>query len=147
MPSSLDGAGDFLGAVLRIPIIRHQRITVNNVSRQLNIIIRELSNLSVVHAQHFGLFRCPQFETGDQVHDEEDEAGAAEGVGEAREGVGELVGELDPVSVEPAAVDDGEAVEVGYVVAVGVMSVYARRENGRKGGKEGRREGGDVRSE
>ena len=83
---------------------------------QLNVIISELSDLSIVDAEDLGFLRGAQGEAGDQVHDEEDDAGAEEGVGCARDGIGDLVAELNPVLVEPAAVDLGEAIEVRYVV-------------------------------
>ena len=114
-----------LGGVLAARIIP-QRIPIDDIPRQLHVIVRELADLGVVHAQHLGFLRGAQLQTGDQVHDEEDEAGAAEGVGEAADGVGELVGQLDPVAVEPAAGDGGEAVEVGDVVAVHAKKGLAR---------------------
>lgn len=101
---------------LRLRLI-HQRIAIDHITRQFNIVVCELADLSIVHAEDFSFFAGAETQAGDEVHDEEDDAGAAEGVGEARDGVGELVGELDPVAVEPAALDDGEAVEVRYVVA------------------------------
>ena len=54
-----------------------------------------------------------------EVEQEQDNAGHDEGVGEAGDGVGELVGELDVVVVDPAAVDDGGTVESGDVVTGG----------------------------
>ena len=63
--------------------------------------------------------------TWDEVEQEEDDAGAAERVDEAGGGAGRLVAELDPVTVEPAALDLGDAVETSNVVttyAKGKMS-------------------------
>lgn len=47
------------------------------------------------------------------MHDPEDEGGDSERVAEASDGVGELVGELDEVLVEPASRDFSEAIEAG----------------------------------
>lgn len=92
------------------------RHIIQHLPRQLNIVIRELANLGVVNTQNLRFFGGAKAQSGDQVHDEEDETGAEEGVGEAGAGVGDLVAELDPVPVEPAAGDGGHAVEVRYVV-------------------------------
>ena len=100
----------------------HQGVPIDDVSRQFHVIIRKFSNFGVVHAQDFCLFGGAKTEAGDQIHDEEDDAGAAEGVGEAGDGVGELIGQLHPVAIEPAAFDQCEAVEVGYVVAESKVS-------------------------
>ena len=89
---------------------------VQDLAGQLDVVVGELADLRVVDAQDLGLLGGAQGEAGDQVHEEEDQAGAAEGVDAAGDGVRELVAELDPVVVEPAAGDLGEAVEVGYVV-------------------------------
>jgi catalase (peroxidase I) len=55
-------------------------------------------------------------QAGHEIQTQQNQTGAAEGVDHARDGVGELVGDLDPVAVEKAASDDGVAVEVGNVV-------------------------------
>ncbi len=89
---------------------------VGHLARQLDIVVGKLANLGVVDAQDLALLADAQLQAGDQVHDEQDEAGHDEGVAAAREGVGQLDGQLDPVVVEPAAVDDGDAVEAGDVV-------------------------------
>lgn len=41
-----------------------------------------------------------------------------------------MVGELDPMTVEPTAFDDGEAIEMSYVVT-GVPSVCAEQVGGK----------------
>lgn len=79
----------------------------------------ELAHLPLVNAHLLGLFTCTQAQTGDQVHDEEDEAGSSEGIEEAGDAVSQLVGKLDVMAVEPASVDLGEAVKMRYVVTVG----------------------------
>lgn len=85
----------------------------------LDIIIRKLAELAVVDADDLCFLTGAQRQAWDQVHEEEDNAGAEERVGEAGDGVGQLVAELDVVAVEPAAGDHGEAVEVGDVVPIG----------------------------
>lgn len=84
----------------------------------LDIIIRELPQLMVIDANDFCFLGSTEREARDQVHDEEDDAGAKKGVGEAGDGVGELIAELNVVAVEPAAGYLGEAVQVGDVVTV-----------------------------
>jgi len=90
---------------------------IQNLPSQLNVIISELSNLGIIDTKDLGFLRGAQGQAGDQVHDEEDDAGAEEGVCCTGDGVGDLVAELNPVLVEPAAVDVGEAVEMRYVVS------------------------------
>jgi hypothetical protein len=81
----------------------------------LDVVVGKLAELSIIETDLLLLGGDAQRQTGDQVHDEQDEAGNNERVGEAGDGVGELVGELDPVAVNPATVDLGSAVEVGDV--------------------------------
>ncbi len=52
----------------------------------------------------------------DEIDKQQDQAGADEGIYEADQRVGELVGQLHPMVAEPAALDDGCAVEMGDVV-------------------------------
>lgn len=86
------------------------------MAAELDVVVGELAHLAVVQAQLLLLGRHAQAQAGDEVQEEQDDAGHDEGVGEAGDAVGELVAELDPVVVEPAAGDLGEAVEVGNVV-------------------------------
>lgn len=58
---------------------------IQDLPRQLDVIISELSDLSIVDAEDLGFLRGAQGEAGDQVHDEEDDAGAEEGVCCARD--------------------------------------------------------------
>jgi hypothetical protein len=85
---------------------------------QLHIIVSKLPNLRLIQPELLLLHINPQTQSRNEVHQEEDDAGPEEGVREAGHAVGELVGELDVMAVEPAARDDGQAVEVGYVVSV-----------------------------
>jgi hypothetical protein len=90
---------------------------VQDFAGQFNVVVCELADLGIVDTQDLGFFGGAEGEAGDQVHDEEDEAGSAEGVGTSGDGVSELVAELDPVMVEPAAWNLGEAIEMCYVVS------------------------------
>ena len=87
----------------------------------LDIVVRKLAQLMVVDAEYLCLFGGTQAEARDQVHDEENDAGAEEGVGEAGDGIRELIAELDVVPVEPATGDNGHAVEVGDVVTLAML--------------------------
>jgi hypothetical protein len=87
---------------------------------KLHVVVSKLAYLDVVDTGGFFFFGGAEAQGGDETADEvegaKDEARADEGVCAAGEGVGELVPDLDPVVVEPAAFDDGVAVEMGYVV-------------------------------
>jgi len=98
------------------PLLPHKHIT--KLPPQLHIIISKLPDLRLIQPQHLLLHIHPQTQARNEIHQEEDDAGAEEGVREAGHAVGELVRELDVVAVQPAPGDHGEAVEVGYVVAV-----------------------------
>lgn len=88
------------------------------MAAELDIVVRKLAHLGVVQAHFLLLGRHAQAQAGDQVQQEQDDARHNERVREAGHAVSELVAELDPVVVEPAAGDLGEAVEMGNVVAV-----------------------------
>ena len=88
---------------------------VHDITAHLDIVVGKLTDLGVVDAHDLVLLAAAEVQAGDQINEEEDDAGADEGVGEAAYGVGELVRELDPVPVQPAAGDHGVAVEVGLV--------------------------------
>jgi len=83
----------------------------------------ELANLDVIDTGSLFLLAGPEpkgrNEFADEVEGTEYDAGADEGVGAACEGVGKLVAELDPVTVEPTTGDDGVAIEMRYVVTRG----------------------------
>ena len=101
-------------AVLALGIIRD---IIQHLSRQLNVIVRKLANLGIVDTQDLSLLGSSEGKTRDQVHDEEDDAGSPERVDTAGDGIGELVSELDPVAVEPSSRDDGETIQVCYVIS------------------------------
>ena len=94
----------------------HVNRLTDDIPRQLYVIVGKLADLGVVNTHDLGLLARAQTQTRDQVHDEEDDAGSAERVGEAGCAVGKLVAELDVVTVEPPTRDDGDAVKSGNVV-------------------------------
>ena len=84
---------------------------------QLDVIVGELAKLGIVEPQFLLLDRGAQAQARDQIHDKQDDTGDNEGPREPSDAVGELVGQLDVVVVEPAAIDLGEAIKVSDVVA------------------------------
>lgn len=106
-----------LRSPLAINLIRHLMDTMRvlrkaKLSVQTDIIIRKLSHLRIVNAEHLSFFSGAKSQARDVVHDPENGGGDGESVGEACDAVGGLVAELDVVVVDPAAGDDG-AVETG----------------------------------
>lgn len=93
------------------------------LAAEFYVIIGKFAELGIIHTDNFVLWGCAEGETGDEVHDKEDEAGAEEGVGETGNTICELVGKLDPVVVEPAAVNDGEAIEMCYVITLEMLVI------------------------
>ena len=104
-------------AVQRVLLLAREA-TLNIQDAQIllktDIVVRKLAHVVVVHADDFGLLGRAHAEEGDEVHDPEDDGGHDERVCEAGGRVGELVAELDPVVVEPTAVDLGDSVETGH---------------------------------
>ncbi len=90
---------------------------VQDLAGQLNIVVCKLANLCVVDTENFGFLTGTEREARDEVHDEEDDAGSTEGVETTRGRVSKLVAELDPVVVEPASGDLGEAIKMCYIVS------------------------------
>lgn len=87
-----------------------------DVAAELDVVVGKLAHLAVVQAHLLLLGRHAQAQPGHEVHEEQDDAGQDERVRKAGHAVGELVAQLDPIVVEPAAGDLGETVEVGNVV-------------------------------
>jgi hypothetical protein len=87
---------------------------------ELNVVVSELSNFNIVNTSGLLFLSGTEAESGDETPDEiesaKDDTRAEEGVGATGEGVGELVPDLDPVAVEPAARNDRVAVEMRNVV-------------------------------
>lgn len=76
---------------------------VRNMAGDLDVIVGELAELAVVEAKILVVDADTQAEAGDQVHQEEDEAGQGEGPGETGDGASQLVAELDVVVLDPTA--------------------------------------------
>jgi hypothetical protein len=102
------------GEVFREDVIGGAALRVAELGLDTDIVVRELAHLRVVNAENLGLLIAAEAEAGDEVHDPEDDGRHHEGVAETGRGVGELVGELDVVVVEPAAGDDGRTVVVRH---------------------------------
>ena len=86
---------------------------VRHVARQLDVVVRKLAELAVVQTELLLLGCHAQGQAGDEVHEEEQEAGEDEGPEEDGAGAGELVAELDPVVLDPADLVVRAAVERG----------------------------------
>lgn len=86
------------------------------MTAKLNVVIRKLSELTIIKTHLLLLGSHAQAETGDKVHQEQDDTGQNKGVGETGNTVGKLVSELNVVLVEPAAIDLAETIEVCDVV-------------------------------
>ena len=92
----------------------------------LNIVVGEFPELRVVDSDDLGLLRCAERKTRDEVHDEKDDAGAEEAVGESGDTVCELICELDVIAIQPAATDGRETVKMRNVVTVSMRLVNNR---------------------
>lgn len=90
----------------------------DHIASDLNVVISKLSNLGIVNTHDLILLGGSKTETGNEVKDEENEAGAEERVGKTTDGVGQLVSKLDVVLVEPSSGNDGSAVKMSDVVTV-----------------------------
>lgn len=76
----------------------------------------KFADLCIVDAQNFGFFTRTQVETGDQIHDEQDETRPDERVRPSGKRIRKLVSDLDPVLVEPSSVNLGDPVQTRNVV-------------------------------
>lgn len=93
--------------VLRINLV--QSVAIDHIAGKLDVVILdqirtrpkllepmitygELADFCIIHAENLCLFTCTKTKTRDEVHDEQDDAGSAKGIGEAGRGVGKLVG-------------------------------------------------------
>ena len=80
----------------------------------------KLANLGVINAQNLLLFGNTKAEDGEEPSEEfhtvKDDAGTAKRVGATSKRIGNLVSQLDPVVVEPASGNLGNAVEMRNVV-------------------------------
>jgi hypothetical protein len=108
----LDNGTVLLTAVLARAVLG----LIDDFAGKLYVVVCELADLSVVDAEDLGLLSSAEGEARDQVHQEEDDAGQGEGVEAACHGICELIAELHPVVVEPAAGDHGYAIQMCNVV-------------------------------
>ena len=115
--------------------------SIRDFALMLNIVVGEFSEFMVIDTDDFRLLGCAEGKTGDEVHDEKDEAGAEKAVGETGNTVCELIGELDVMAVQPAATDCGETVEMGDIVTravrlmnnqLSMLQRYSRSEQARQ---------------
>lgn len=72
----------------------------------LDVVVGELAELVVVHAEQLGLFGGAEVQPGDVVDGEGEDERHGEGPARGGDDVGELDVELAPVVVDPAALDD-----------------------------------------
>lgn len=85
---------------------------------QLDIVVGEFAELGIIQPQLFLVERSAQAEARNQVHHEEDDTGDDKRPREASNTVGKLVGQLNIVVVEPAAIDFRESVKMRDVITV-----------------------------
>jgi hypothetical protein len=92
-----------------------------DLARKLHVVVREFTNLDVINTKSLLFFSCTQTECrqkfADKVQCAQNQTSADERVCAAGERVGKLVAQLDPVVVEPTAINDSVAIKVSYVVA------------------------------
>lgn len=99
--------------IARVAAVRLLVGLVQHLPRKLDVVVGKLANLCVVDTQDFCVLAGAQAQTRDHVDDEQDHRGANERIETTSDGVGQLVGQLDPVEIQPASVDDLHVVEVG----------------------------------
>jgi hypothetical protein len=75
---------------------------VAQVAGELDVVVGKLAELDVIHAELLLLGGGAEGQTGDEVEEEEDDAGEDKSPGEGSDGTGELVTHLDPVVLDPA---------------------------------------------
>lgn len=96
------------------------------MTAKLNVVIRKLSELTIIETHFLLLSSHAQAEAGYKVHEEQNDAGQNKGIGETGNTVGQLVSELNVVLVEPAAIDLAETIEVRDVVTRANISTGAK---------------------
>jgi len=105
---------DFLVMVTRWSLRTYFLLLRANIGINADIVVCELAHLSVVDTDNLGFLRSTEAETRDKVHDPEDDGGDDKGICQASNRIGELVGELDPVAVNPATFNGCQAaIEIG----------------------------------
>ena len=83
---------------------------ISGVAAELDVVVGELAELAVVETELLLGGADAQAETGHQVHQEQDDTGEDEGVGEPGNRVGELIAQLDVVLVDPSTLNPSGAV-------------------------------------
>lgn len=84
--------GTTAGALVAVVVGRCDTVEdVGGVAVDLDVVVGELAELDVVDTGFFVVGGDAEGEAGDEVEEEEDDAGQDEGVGEAGDGVGDLV--------------------------------------------------------
>lgn len=78
----------------------------------------KFTNLGIVDAHDLIFLGCAQAETGNEVHNQKNNAASNERIRESRHGVSQLISELDIVVVDPASWNHCGPVEASDVVAV-----------------------------
>lgn len=73
------------------------------VTADLDVVVRELAVLVIVHAQEFSLLRSAELQAGNEVDDLGDDGGNTESPGTGSEDHGNLVAHDDVVAIEEAA--------------------------------------------
>ena len=97
----------------------------------LNKVVCEFTDLGFVDTHDLGFLACAERETGDQVHEEKNDAGHAEGVTETSDAIAQLVRELDVVLVEPSAGNDSDTVKCRNVICCEKTAKQLARETKR----------------
>ena len=132
----------WIARVLGIVLV--QSVAVDNITGELDVVVlhrsepdttglegvityRELADFRIVHTEDLGLFAGTKTKTGNQIHQEQDDARSAKGVGKARGGVGKLIGQLDVVAIEPSTMNCGEPVEMRDVITTAASAQKSPR--------------------
>lgn len=84
---------------------------VGDVAGDLDVVVGELAELGVIETEVLVIDVDTEAETGDEVHEEEDQAGQDERPDETGDGTSKLVAELDVVVLDPATIDDQGTIE------------------------------------
>lgn len=79
------------------------------------MVVRQLTNLTSIKTPNFSLGIHTERKTGNLVHNEEDQVGDGEGITHASETISNLMTDLNPVLIEPATRNDGNAIESSNV--------------------------------
>lgn len=94
----------------------HVRFFGTEVGINANVVVSELSHLSIIDTNNLGFLRSAESAPRDEVHNPEDDGGRDQRVREAGAAVSSLIAKLDPVVVNPTTTDDGDAIKSGNVL-------------------------------